>query len=668
MEFTRLFEPVTINGVRIKNRIVMPAMGLAYTDRYEFNERYRAFYRERAHGGVGLMIIGPVAIDMVGSAPFMPGLFLDKHIEPLKKFNDEMHRTTDVKLGTQLFHMGRNAFSIFTGLQPIGPSPVKSTISNEMPREMNRDDIEEVKESFARGATRARDAGFDYIEILGCTGYLISQFLSPLTNHRTDEYGGTLENRMRFGLEVIRAVREAAGKESFVGIRVAGNDFLEGGHTGTESALFCAEAEKAGVDAINVTGGWHETNIPQLTTDVPPGTYLYLARGIKEKVSIPVFASNRLGDPCVAERALRSGSCDLVCWGRPLIADPDLPNKAREGRLDEAVFCMACNQGCFDSIFLGTSVCCVLNPRVGREHETKLKKTRRPKKILVAGGGPAGMEFALIAAQRGHRVILYEKQKTLGGQINLAMTPPRKAEMGKITETLSNLMRKAGVEVKTGRPLTAGRVKQINPDILVVATGAVPSRIQVKGIDKAHVASAWDILTEKVPSIGSSVVIVGGSATGCETAHYIAALGTPPPDALAFLMYHHAETPGQTMKLFHSSGRTITIIEMAEKIAANVGKTARWSLLKSLRLMGVSLCTETRLLEIKDHEVIVETRHGQNTIPASTVVLATGVRSENSLAADLGKSGIKIITLGDARSPRKITDAIREGFDEAMKI
>lgn len=667
MEFTRLFEPVTINGVCIKNRIVMPAMGLAYTDHYEFNERYRAFYRERAHGGVGLMIIGPVAIDRVGSAPFMPGLFLDSHIEPLKKFNDELHRATDVKLGTQLFHMGRNAFSIFTGLQPIAPSPVESTISNEMPREMSRDDIEEVKASFARGAMRARNAGFDYIEILGCTGYLISQFLSPLTNHRTDEYGGSLENRMRFGLEVISAVRQTIGNESFIGIRIAGNDFLEGGHTNSESARFCAEAEKAGVDAINVTGGWHETSIPQLTTDVPPGTYLYLARGIREKVSIPVFASNRLGDPCVAERALRSGFCDMVCWGRPLIADPDLPNKTREGRLDEAVFCMACNQGCFDSIFLGTSVCCVLNPRAGRENETALKKTRKPKKILVAGGGPAGMEFALIAARRGHSVMLYEKQKTLGGQINLAMTPPRKAEMGKITETLSSLMSKAGVSVKTGRPLTAGRVKQINPDILVVATGAVPSRIEVRGIDKAHVVSAWEILQGKVPTIRSDVVIVGGSATGCETAHYIAAMGTPPPEALSFLMYHHAETPETIMKLFHSGGRTITIIDMAEKIATNVGKTARWSLLKSLRLMGVSMYTETRLLEITDHEVIVETKQGEKTIPASTVVLATGVRSESSLATDLGESGIKIITLGDARSPRKITDAIREGFDEAMK-
>ncbi len=668
MDFTRLFEPITINGVHIQNRIVMPAMGMSFTDRYEFNDRYRAFYRERAHGGVGLMIIGPVAIDRVGSAPFMPGLFLDEHIAPFRKFTDELHRDTGVKLGTQLFQMGRNAFSIFTGLQPIAPSAVKSIISNEMPREMTLDDIEEVKQSFAKGAVRAGEAGFDYIEILGCTGYLISQFLSPLTNHRTDEYGGSLENRMRFGLEVIARVREAVGRNVFVGIRVAGNDFIEGGHTNMESALFCAEAEKAGVDAINVTGGWHETNIPQLTTDVPPGAYVYLAHGIKEKVHIPVFASNRLGDPCVAERALRSGSCDLVCWGRPLIADPELPRKAKEGRLDEATLCIACNQGCFDSIFMGTSVYCVLNPRAGREAETRLEKAKTQKKIAVAGGGPAGMEFALTAAQRGHRVTLYEKEEFLGGQVNLAMAPPRKAELGKITSSLKSRMEKAGVEVKLGIPLNAEEAKKTKPDLIAVATGALPIEITVPGADRPHVVSAWDVLMGKVPHIGTDVVIIGGNATGCETAHYIASLGAPDPDTLAFLMYHRAENTDTTMKLFHSSGRNITVIDMAEKIAGNVGKTSRWTLMKSLRLMGVIMSPKTRLIEITEHEVIVETTRGRKSIPASTVVMAVGSRSEDSLVKDLNGSGISVVIVGDAKTPRKITDAVREGFDEALKV
>ncbi|MCJ7773535.1 MAG: NADH:flavin oxidoreductase, partial [Desulfobacterales bacterium] len=314
MEYIKLFEPISINNLEIKNRIVMPAMGLSYTDNYEFNERYRGFYRERAKGGVGLMTIGPVAIDKAGSAQFMPKLFDDENIETLKNFINELHKETDVKLATQLFHMGRYAFSVFTGLTPIAPSPIPSKLTRETPREMTQEDIEEIKTAYAEAARRAKTANFDFVEILACTGYLISQFLSPVTNKRSDEYGGSIENRMRFGCEVIREVRKAVGDDYPVGIRIAGNDFIEGGHTNKESSLFAAEAEHAGVDAINVTGGWHETNIPQLTTNVPPGAYLYLSKGIKEKVNVPVFASNRLGDPNQAERALRSGVCDMICW------------------------------------------------------------------------------------------------------------------------------------------------------------------------------------------------------------------------------------------------------------------------------------------------------------------------------------------------------------------
>ncbi len=668
MEFTRLFEPITINGLAIKNRIVMPAMGLAYTDKYEFNDRHRAFYRERAGGGVGLMIIGPSAIDRVGSAPFMMGIFDDSFIEPLKKFNKELHETTTAKLGTQLFQMGRNAFSAFSGMQPIAPSPVPSVLFKETPREMTLDDIEEVKNSFAQGARRAREAGFDYVEIIACTGYLIAQFLSPLTNLRTDQYGGSFENRMRFGLEVIRGVRKAVGVDFPVGIRVAGNDFLEGGNRNQESSEFCAAAEKAGVDAINVTGGWHETNIPQLTTDVPPGAYVYLARGIKQKVGIPVFASNRLGDPCVAERALRSGACDMVCWGRPLIADPELPEKARQGRMDEIISCIACNQGCFDSIFLGTSVCCVLNPRAGREGELKLEKAPKSKKIFVAGGGPAGMEFALTAAQRGHQVTLYEKDNELGGQVNLAQAPPRKGELSRITESMTGRMKRAGVRIKLKKNLTAAFVKKNAPDLVVVASGAQPLKIKVPGLKRPHVVSAWDVLRDRVPGFGKNIVIVGGSATGCETAHYIAAMSTPDNDTLAFLSYHRAEDPDYLERLLHDSGRRITIIEMADKIAANAGRTSRWSLMKSLRLMGIELRTESRLLKITQKSVIIDHKGKRESIPADMVVMAVGSSPVDKLARDLEGSGIGVVTIGDAKKPRKITDAVREGFEEALKV
>ena len=668
MEFVKLFEPITINRMQVKNRIVMPSMALAYTRDYTFNETYKAFYMERARGGVGLMTIGPVGIDTVGSAPLTLGLYDDKYVQPLKSFLEELHRETDVKVATQLFHMGRYAFSMFTGQPPIAPSAIPSKLTGETPREMTGEDIEEVKEAYAQSARRAKEAGFDLIEILACTGYLISQFLSPLTNKRTDEYGGAIENRMRFGLEVIRKVRKVVGDDVPLGLRVAGNDFMEGGHTNIESALFAAEAEKAGVDAINVTGGWHETNVPQLTTNVPAAGFLYLARGIKEKVSIPVFASNRLGDPFVAEKALRSGACDMICWGRPLLADPELPRKVKEGRLNEIIPCISCNQGCFDAIFSASPVRCILNPRTGREKEREVIRAEVPRKVWVAGGGPAGMEFALTAAERGHDVTLYEKEGVLGGQVNLAKAPPGKAEFHNVIESMKHRMEQRGVKVRLNTRLTTEMVKKGKPDLLVVASGAKPLEIDIPGIQKPHVVSAWDVLMDKVPHIGENVVVVGGSATGCETAQFIASMGTPEPGTFTFLIYHSAEDPAFATSLLHNAGRRVTVIDMVPRFANNVGRTARWSLMKGLRLMGVELRKKTKLLEITDDAVIVETEQGKASLKADTVVMAVGVVPDDELVREVKEDGIEVIIIGDAKKPRKMTEAVWEGFEEALKI
>lgn len=668
MEFKRLFEPITIKNVEIKNRIVMPSMGLLYSNDFAFNDRYRAFYRERAKGGVGLMTIGPVSIDRVGSAFVMPGLHDDSFVEPLQKFVEELHRETDVKLAVQLLQMGRYAFSFLTGMTSIAPSAIPSKITGETPREMTRDDIEEVKEAYAQAARRAKEAGFDLIEVLACTGYLISQFLSPVTNRRTDEYGGTIENRMRFGLEVIGKVRETVGDDTAVGVRIAGNDFMEGGNTNKESALFASEAEKAGVDAINVTGGWHETNVPQLTSNVPPGGFVYLARGIKKEVSVPVFASNRLGDPVVAEKALRSGACDMICWGRPLITDPDLPRKVRDGRLNDIIPCISCNQGCFDAIFSGTPVSCILNPRAGNEAVYNVKKAENPKKIMVAGGGPAGMEFAITAAERGHRVTLYEKEGSLGGQINLAKMPPGKREFQKIIDSMKARMEKWGVRIVLDTALTGEIVQEQSPDVLVVASGARPMNLDFPGVDKPHVIDAWDVLSEKAWKIGRNVVVVGGSATGCETAYFIASIDIPDPDTYSFLMFHTAEDPKFATSLLRSTGRQVTVIDMVPRLAANVGRTSRWSLMKSLRLLGIDLRPGTKLIEIRDDSVLVETAKGEETIPADTVVMAVGASSVNDFAGNVKEIGCDVITIGDAKEPRKITEAVREGFEEALKI
>jgi 2,4-dienoyl-CoA reductase (NADPH2) len=463
-------------------------------------------------------------------------------------------------------------------------------------------------------------------------------------------------------------VRQVVGKDFAVGIRVSGHDFLEGGHTNIESALFCAEAEKTGADCINVTGGWHETNVPQLTGDVPPGAFLYLARGIKDKVRIPVFASNRLGDPFSAERALRSGAADMICWGRPLLADPELPNKVKNGRLDEIVPCISCNQGCFDSLLSGSSVCCTLNPRLGRESDIEIKEAQLKKRIFVAGGGPAGMEFALIASQRGHDVTLYEKNKDLGGQVNLAAAVPGKKDFFNAVRSLKRRMEINGVRVRLQTTLTTKEVEKDQPDVLVVASGARPVEINVPGINYPHVVKAWDVVKDRVPNIGKQVVIVGGSATGCETALYVANLGVLEPETFTFLIYHSADDLGRIRGLLHNPGRKITVIEIMERFASNVGLSTRWPLMKNLKLMGIDLRPKTKLVKITEDAVIVDTEMGRESISADTIIIAVGSQSIDDLAREVKLDRTKVFTIGDAREPRNVTDAIREGFDLALRI
>ncbi|SHK01193.1 2,4-dienoyl-CoA reductase (NADPH2) [Desulfatibacillum alkenivorans DSM 16219] len=668
MEHVKLFEPFTIKGLQISNRTMMPAMGLLYTTDYNMNSRLKEFYLERARGGIGLMTIGPLGFEKAGSAPFIVGLFDDANVPALRELNDQIHAETDTKTVGQLLHQGRYAHSMLTGLPPLAPSALASAITREVPKEMTIDDIKNTIQLYADAAKRVKDAHYDVVEILACTGYLINQFLSPVTNHRKDEYGGSFENRTRFGREVIEAVRKAVGDDYIVGLRISGNDFMPGGHTNEESSDFAVIAEKAGVDYVNVTGGWHETNIPQLTSNVPSGAYVYLARGVKEKVNVPVIASNRMGDPDVAEKALRSGACDMICWGRPMLADPELPNKVKEGRDWEIIPCIACNQGCFDILFGGQPVRCIMNPRCGMEEHLVETPTDKPKKILVGGGGVAGMQFALTAAKRGHDVTLYEKQDHLGGQLILAMAPTGKEEFGRILTSLIERMDHYGVKVVLNAELTPEKIREEKPDVLAVASGALPITIPVPGADKPHVIQAWDYLLGKTPHIGKNVVVVGGSATGCETAHTIACMDVPDEATLAFLTYHQAETPEYLTGLSRKSLRNITIIDVLDRMAANVGRTSKWSLMKSLKLSDVTLKPQTKLVEIKDDCVVVETPDGTETIPADTVVMAVGAAPVQTLYDEFKSDGMEVLLLGDAKAVRNLGDAVREGYEAALEV
>jgi len=655
----KLLTPVKIGGLELRNRVVMPAMHLGYCRDGFVTPRLVEFYRARAKGGVGLIIVGGCSIDE-HSFGTMIKLDDDKYIPGLAKLTGAVHEEGG-RIAAQLFHPGRYAYSFLAGIQPVAPSAVASRITGQKPREMTVTEIKNTVENFARAADRAKKAGFDAVEIIASAGYLVSQFLSPVTNLREDEYGGDFERRMKFGLEVAARVRDAVGPEYPVLFRVSGNEFVAGGNTLREAAAFCARLEDAGVDAFNVTGGWHESVIPQITMAVPRGAYTYLARGIREAVRVPVVACNRINDPLLAEEILQNGNADLNGMARAMIADPDLVSKAAGGRFNEIRKCIGCNQGCLDAVFTMQPVGCLVNPEAGREYEGEIRPAAQVKKVLVVGGGPAGMEAARVAAGRGHDVTLWEKNDRLGGQLVRAAVPPGRKEFAAFVEYLVSEMARLGVKVELGRNADEHDILDFGADAVIVATGAVPAELPVAGADGPNVAQAWDILDGRASS-GRRVVVVGGGAVGCETAAYLARKGTIDAETLYFLAVNGAEDWERLRELATKGAKEVTLVEMRKSVGADIGMTSRWIILQELRRYGVRVITGARVNAINGRGVLVEHDGEEKLIEADTVLMAVGSRPVSELCERIKEKLPEVYMAGDAVAPRNALDAVRQGY------
>ena len=667
MNFPCLFSSITINRMTLKNRMVMTAMHLGYTPEGTVTDRLITFYALRAKGGVGLIVVGGCPIDEFGGMPGMIGLYDDRFIPGLEKLTQAV-KDQGARVAAQLYQAGRYTHSsMIGGRKPFSASAVRSKLTGEIPRALTLEEIPGVQDRFAEAAVRAKRAGFDAVEILGSAGYLISQFLSPVTNLREDSYGGSLENRMRFGLEVVSKVRQAVGPDYPVLMRLAGNDFMEGGNTNREAAIFAAEAEKAGVDLFDITGGWHETRIPQLTMSVPRQAYVYLAQGIKSAVSVPVLASNRINDPATAEEILCNGSADLVTVARGLIADPDFPNKAREGTSHLIYHCVACNQGCFDNVFLGRPVACLVNPAAGREQEVRLMPAPQAKTVLVIGGGPAGMKAACTAGQRGHRVTLMEKTDRLGGQLLLNQRIPGRSELVTVAQDLIQNLKALNIEVITGKTADPDSIRRMQPDAVIVATGAGPLLPDIPGIDSPHVVQAWDLLAGRV-GVGKRVAVLGGNALGLETALYLAHIGTLSPEVLHFLMVNRAESVETLSGLLNKGIKDVTVVEMARKAGADIGLTTRWTILGELKHLGVKVMTGTKAVGVASEGLQIEQGEGPGFLPADSIVIAAGSRSQSGLVEPIKAIVSEVYVVGDARGPRNALHAIREGFEAGLKV
>ena len=672
MQYSRLFTPITIGSLKLKNRIVMPAMHHLYTEKGYATPRFCRYYWDRVEGGAGLIIVGSCRFDDYGAKMNSMSLRTDDTIHGWKEFTDGVH-ARDGKVAVQLYHAGRYMpkADVPCGAEALSPSATFASYTRETAPEMTREQIFELLDNYAAGAERAVQAGFDAVEISASSGYLLCQFLSPLTNLRQDEFGGSFENRCRFPLMVIDRVKAAlAGRVPLI-LRLGADDFVPGSNTLEEAMAFAPLAEEHGVDLFNVTGGWHETKIPQLTGDLPRGGLSYLGKGIRSVVHVPVMMCNRVQDPDTAERLLALGRTDLVGLGRPLLADPELPNKARTGRREEIRPCMACNQGCLANTFFDRPITCLVNGRCGRELELPLLTGKPPKRVLVIGGGPGGCEAAYRAAEAGHHVTLMEREKALGGQLRQVIHVPARQEFQTLLHFYKTNLRRLGVEILLGR--TAVPEDAQGYDQVIVATGGVPNHTELPvEPDAVPVYTAREILSGQVMA-GESVVVIGGSYIGCFTAQYLAREGAMSPEELFFFLTNHADTMEHISRRLSRSDRQVVLLEQGKKIGFGFESGTSWPVLGDLNRLGVPFKKLTQVTAITARGVAARETQRDGTVrehffPCDCVVVASGVHQDSSLAQAIKEAGHSVLCIGNAQRLGKAIDAIRAGCEAGMSL
>ena len=630
----KLFEPITIRGMTLKNRIIMPPMQVNLGFR---NSRAQAYFIERARGGVAAIITPATSVDSFisdeawkrigGAARFINGACL---------LVDAVHNA-GAKVGIQLWHgnyLPQGIGMVDRQGQPVAPSP------REEMRELTVDEIHSIALKFVLAAVGAKLAGFDFVELHGAHGYLLSQFFSPVFNRRTDEYGGDLAGRMRFALECVSTMRTAVGGDYPIFFRIGAWEDMANGIKTEQAVQFATKLERAGVDVIDVSVGYisEPGSGASPGPDKPMGTFVHLAEAIKKKVTIPVAAVGRLNTPDIAEAILADGKADLVAIGRQLIADPFWPKKVAAGQTEDIVPCLSCNV-CLDTVFTTREPKCSVNASLAKEEEYTLKPAVTKRKVLVVGGGPAGMEAARTAAIRGHEVVLWEKKEKLGGQLLLAVVAPHKEVIGRLNKYMAVQLKKAGVQVLLEHEATAESVKATKPEVVVLATGSTPFIPDIPNIRRDNVVLALDVLAGR-QEVGNRVVVIGGELVACETADYLA-----------------------------QKGKIVTIMRRGPSMAANLNPLARDNLLARLTRNGVTMLTSVRYEEITDRVLVITDKEGtRQNIEADTVVLATGAIQNTELATQLEGQDITLHLIGDCVTPGKIIDAIRDGARVGREI
>ena len=642
--FRYLFTPLQIGPITVRNRITYSAHSAYYGEGVtgRLSERHVYYHAERAKGGVGLGVLEAVRVtpNTLSSGRAVGG-FDQAALSDFRAVADACHKR-GMPIVAQLCHMGRQMTSVETRLPLYAPSAIPCGLNREVPHAMSQAEITEVVEAFGRSARMMREAGFDGIELHGAHGYLIQQFMSPFSNCRTDEYGGSLDNRLRFAMEIIEQVSAEIGPDQVLGFRLSADEFTDGGLTLDDTQEIARRLAATGkvhylsVSQCNYNPPSFPTMIPDET--FPMGAFVYLASGIKEAVDIPVFAVGRIKDPVQAEQVLADGHADMIIMTRALIADPELPNKAREGRVDDIRLCISCNQGCVGMIHAGKPMTCLQNPAVGYEKEWGVGTTELApvsRKVVVVGGGPAGMEAARVAAQRGHRVVLLERSDRLGGQINLVQQLPKRSDFIEVTRWREGQLRKLGVVVRLNIEATAEVLRAEGPDVVIVATGSVPDLPDVAGAD-GNLVSAADVIAGTV-SAGERVLLVDED--------------------------NHWKGAGLADYLL-DRGHQVQIITSFGDIGGGIPTVSLIPLKQRIYGKGATVTTHTTLKGIEGQAVLVIHLYsgGERWIEGvDTVVYAGPNRAEDALYRTLQHEFAGVFAVGDCYAHRRALAAIRDG-------